>query len=283
MRKGLTFLPSLALAAMIALPALAAEGPNADTVVARVNGEEITIGNMIIAYETLPQQYQDLPKDMLFDGILNQLIQQSVLSQSHGPDVSKRITLSLENERRQLLAGDVMKKIIAEDVTDADIQAAYDTQYANADGGMEYNASHILVATEEEAKAIAEELRGGADFAELAKAKSTGPSGPSGGELGWFSPGQMVPEFETAVTALTKGEISDPVKTQFGWHVITLNDKRKKAAPTLDEVRDTIASDLQRAAIEARIAKLTEAATVERPEIDGFDPEILGKPDVLDN
>ncbi len=283
MRKGLTFLPSLALATLIALPTLAAEEPNADTVVARVNGEEITIGNMIIAYETLPQKYQNLPKNLLFDGILDQLIQQNVLSQSHGPEVSKRITLSLQNERRQLLAGDVMKKIIAEDVTDADIQAAYDTQYANADGGMEYNASHILVETEEEAKAIAEELRGGADFAEMAKAKSTGPSGPSGGKLGWFSKGQMVPEFEAAVTSMTKGEISDPVKTQFGWHVIKLNDSRKKAAPTLDEVRDTIASDLQRAAIEARIAKLTEAATVERPEIQGLDPEILGKPEILDN
>ncbi len=283
MLKGLTFLPSLAFAALIALPALAEEPTDVDRVVARVNGEEITVGSLIVAFDTLPEQYQALPKDMLFEGLLNQLIQQTALAQSHAPEVSKRITLTLANERRQLLASDVMEQVLEGAVTDADIQAAYDAKYAEGVDGMEYNASHILVETEEEAKAIIEELNNGADFAETAKAKSTGPSGPSGGELGWFSTGQMVKEFETAVLTMQPGQISDPVQTQFGWHVIILNEVRPKSAPALDTVRAEISDELRRAAIEAHIETLTDAANVERLDIEGLDMNVLGDLDALDN
>ena len=283
MLKGLTFLPSLAFAALVALPTLAEEPTDVDRVVARVNGEEITVGNLIIAFDTLPEQYQALPKDVLFEGLLNQLIQQTALAQSHGPEVSRRITLTLENERRQQLASDVMAKVLEETVSEADIQAAYDAKYADGTDGMEYNASHILVETEDEAKAIIEELNNGADFAELAKAKSTGPSGPSGGELGWFGTGQMVEEFESAVVAMQAGQISEPVQTQFGWHVISLNEVRPKSAPAFETVRAAISDEVRRSTIEAYIETLTDKADVERLDIEGLDMEVLGDIDALDN
>lgn len=286
MLKGLTFLPSLAVAAFLALPAAAESpdaGPDAGTVVARVNGEEITIGHMIIARTTLPQQYQQLPAELLYNAILDQLIQQSALKQSHGPDVPRHVQLSLDNERRQLLAAEEIEKIMAGAASDADIQAAYDAKYGEGYDEKEYNASHILVETEEEAQAIKTELDGGADFAELAKQKSTGPSGPKGGELGWFSKGMMVPEFETAAVALQPGEISQPVQTQFGWHVLRLNETRPMTAPALDKVRGEIADQLRQDAVTARVDDLVAAADVERPEIDGLDPAILQNLDLVRN
>lgn len=275
MPKGLTFLSSLAMAAVLALPTLVQAAPDADTVVARVNGEEITLGHMIIAHATLPQQYQQLPTEVLYSAILDQLIQQTALKQSRTGDVPKQVDLSLENERRSLLAADVIEKIMAGAASDGDVKAAYDAKYADGIGEDEYHAAHILVETEEEAKAIKAELDGGADFAATAKEKSTGPSGPSGGDLGWFGIGSMVPEFETAVVSMDAGQISDPIKTQFGWHVIILNEKRKQSAPELDAVRDELASKLQEDAVEAKVEELTAAATIERPEIEGLQPEII--------
>lgn len=283
MPKHLTFLAPAALAAAMSLPSMlqAGEDPTADTVVARVNGEEITLGHMIIARASLPQQYQQLPPEVLYEGILDQLVQQNLLKQAFGDGVPKRVMLQLENERRSLLAAEMIEEIMGAAATDEAIQSAYDAQYAGGLGGDEFNASHILVATEDEAKAIRADLDGGADFAETAKAKSTGPSGPNGGELGWFAAGAMVPEFEAAVVALEKGQISDPVQTQFGWHVIVLNDKRKAEAPELDAVRGEITMQVQRDAVDARVEALTKTGEVELIELDEVGPEVLLQLDLL--
>ncbi|WP_425046872.1 peptidylprolyl isomerase [Primorskyibacter sp. S87] len=281
MPKGLTFLAPLAFAVAVAMPAVAADKPNADTVLARVNGDEITLGHLIVARASLPQQYQELPADVLYDAILDQLIQQTALKQSLPDEAPRHIALTLENERRSMLAASAMEGIIAEVVTDEAIQAAYNEKFADGVEGFEYNASHILVETEDEAKAIQADLENGADFAETAKEKSTGPSGPSGGELGWFGEGSMVPEFQAAVMELETGQISAPVKTQFGWHIIILNDKKKAEAPSLDEVRGTIEEDLRKTAIADRVAELTTAAEIERPEIEGFTPELLQQIDLV--
>ena len=283
MSKGLTILPALAVAAALSLPSLAWAEPDADTVVARVNGTEITLGHMIIAHATLPQQYQQLPSDVLYNAILEQLIQQSALQQSHGDEVPRHVELSLENERRSLLAAEEVESIMAGAADEAAIQSAYDAKYADGFGGDEYNASHILVETEEEAKALKTELDGGADFAETAKAKSTGPSGPNGGELGWFGTGAMVPDFEAAVVALEPGQVSDPVQTQFGWHLIKLNEKRKSEAPALEAVQAEIANELRQKAVEDRVEQLTREADVERPTIEGLDPEVLRNLDLVRN
>lgn len=282
MPKRLAFLPSLVLVAFLALPVVA-EPPNADTVVARVNGVEIKLGHMIVARASLPEQYQQLPADMLYQAILDQLIQQSALSQVGSGDVPLHVQLSLDNERRSLLAADVIEDVLAGAVTESDVQAAYDARYADGFGGDEYNASHILVETEEEAAMIKVELDAGAGFAVIAKERSTGPSGPNGGELGWFGTGQMVPEFEAAVVALEPGQVSDPVQTQFGWHVIVLNDKRKAEAPAMDEVREEITGELMRAAVESKVAELTAGATIERPEVEDLTPELLLNIDLVRN
>ena len=205
MPKGLTFLPSLALAAFLSLPVAVSAAPDADTVVARVNDQELTLGHMIIARATLPQQYQQLPAEVLYNAILDQLIQQSALEQSRTTGVPRHIELSLENERRSLLAAEVIEQIMGGAAGESDVQTAYDAKYADGFGADEYQAAHILVETEDEAKAIKVALDGGADFAATAKEKSTGPSGPGGGDLGWFGTGSMVPEFETAVVSLQPG------------------------------------------------------------------------------
>lgn len=280
MPKGLTFLPSLALTAMMALPLAAETQPDASTVVARVNGDEITLGHVIATVAALPPQYQQAEDDVLFDFVLEQLIQQQLLGQQQD-GLNKLNTLRLKNEERSLLAVQTVTALTDTVVTDEAIQAAYDAQYNDFAGEDEFDASHILVETEEQANDLKAQLDDGADFAELARAHSTGPSGPNGGALGWFGKGQMVPEFETAVVALEKGQVSDPVQTQFGWHVVKLNDKRKTEAPALEAVREELAQTVQQDAIQARIDELTQQAQIDRPALEGAGPEVLRQLDLI--
>ncbi|UWR29989.1 peptidylprolyl isomerase [Sulfitobacter sp. W002] len=275
MQKPLTFLSSLALAAAVALPVAAQDEPGVDTVVATVNDTEITLGHMLVARATLPQQYQQLPDDVLFQGILDQLVQQTALADSFTGELPPRVTLSIENETRSLTAGEAIEGVMAEDVSDEELQAAYDAQYKDAEPEQEFNASHILVETKEEADAIKAELDGGADFAEVAKEKSTGPSGPGGGSLGWFGPGMMVPAFEEAVAGMEAGSVSDPVETQFGWHVIKLNETRTGEAPALEDVREELETQVRQTKVQEAIESLTEAAEVDRSAAEGIDPTVL--------
>ena len=275
MQKPLTFLSSLALAAAVALPVAAQDEPSVDTVVATVNDTEITLGHMLVARASLPQQYQQLPDDVLFQGILDQLVQQTALADSFTGELPPRVTLSIENETRSLTAGEAIEGVMAEDVSDEELQAAYDAQYKDAEPEKEFNASHILVETKEEADAIKAELDGGADFAEVAKEKSTGPSGPGGGSLGWFGPGMMVPEFEEAVAGMEAGGVSEPVETQFGWHVIKLNETRTGEAPALEDVREELETQVRQTKVQEAIESLTEAAEVDRSAAEGIDPTVL--------
>jgi peptidyl-prolyl cis-trans isomerase C len=137
------------------------------------------------------------------------------------------------------------------------------------------------VETEGDAKAWIDLLNSGADFADLAREHSTGPSGPNGGQLGWFGPGAMVKPFEEAVMALEVGAVSDPVQTQFGWHVIRLNETREQPVPTLDEVRADLVSEIERAAAEANVMTLIDAATIELTE--GLEPDLLLDTTLLDD
>ncbi len=274
------FLAATAVSALMVFSAgasLAQEDITADTVIASVNGTDITLGHVIVLRNQLPQEYQSLPDDVLFQGIIAQLIEQTLLAdeaEASGKDIPREVGLALDNERRALYAAVQIDEVAGRDISDEAIQAAYDEQYGNLPPEPEFNASHILVETEEEAQAIIETLNGGADFAELAKEKSTGPSGPNGGELGWFGLGQMVEPFEAAVVGMEVGAISVPVNTQFGWHVLKLNDKRDKPAPTLEETRIAIMDGLRQAAVEAEIAALREGADVTLP-VDGFDVTLM--------
>jgi len=273
MSKRTKFLATVSVMVSLATSSVSQDA-TAETVVATVNGTDITLGHIIVLQDSLPEQYQSLPDDVLFSGLLDQLIQQSVLAGQAG-EPSAIITLRLENERRTLLAGSAIQAVIDSELTEEAYQAAYEARFAGAEPTNEFNASHILVESEEEAKALVVELDGGADFAELAIAKSTGPSGPNGGELGWFGPGMMVKPFEDVVTEMETGQISAPVKTQFGWHVIKLNEARIKETPTLDSVRSELTEEIQQRVIEQTLADLTANADVSRPDVSELDPAII--------
>jgi len=255
--------------------------PSADTVVASVNGTEITVGHMILVRESLPEQYRNLPNEQLFDGILEQLIQQTLLADLIGDKDSREIRLTLENDRRLMKASQAVEELSAQAIGEDEIAASYDDRYADADMGMEYDASHILVETEEAAVNLIDKLQAGADFVELAKEFSTGPSGPGGGALGWFGLGMMVPPFEAAVVAMEKGAISSPVKTDFGWHVIKLNDTRAISAPALDEVRGEIIAELQRMAIERQIDELRQQATISRTPVEDIGVAVISQSELM--
>jgi peptidyl-prolyl cis-trans isomerase C len=284
MQKPLTFLAPLAFIAALALPAAAQETTTADpsVVVTTVGETEITVGHMIVAWASLPQQYQDLPDDVLFQGILDQLVQQTALQQQFSGDLPKRVELQLENERRSLTAGEAINGIMDQPLSEEEVQAAYNEEYSNVEQEQEYNASHILVETEEAALAVVEELSGGAEFAAVAREKSTGPSGPNGGQLGWFGKGAMVPEFEEAVVALEVGAVSAPIKTQFGWHIITLNETRIQEAPALEDVRGEIEMQIRQVRAQAKIDEVTAAANVDRSGAEGVVPSVIKQVTVLE-
>lgn len=281
MLKPMKFVISATLAAGLSAPAFA-QDVSADTVLATVNGTEITLGHVIAASATLPEQYQQAPDEALLDGLLENLIQQEILANAV-TDVPRAVTLAAENAKRSLLAGTALDAAFAEAVSDEALQAAYDARVAGFESSKEFDASHILLASEEEAIAVKEMIDGGADFAETAKEKSTGPSGPNGGALGWFGAGMMVPEFEAAVVNMAKGDVSDPVQTQFGWHLIALNDTRDTTPPTLEELRAELASGIEQGVAESLIESLTAEASVDRIDLESFDAANIRNIDLLSN
>ncbi|MFW5655464.1 MAG: peptidylprolyl isomerase [Roseicyclus sp.] len=284
-----TLLAGAALAALAALPLAAQETGQetgqaadiaADTVLATVNGTEITVGHLAAMYDLLPQEYRDLPAQTLFDGMLEQLVRQQVLSDVARDDMTETRRLGLENEQRAFLASSLIDQIAGAELSEEAVQAEYDARFGEVEPEAEFNASHILVETEEEAQALIDELAEGAEFAELAATHSIGPSGPNGGQLGWFTPGMMVPEFETAVFELEPGEVSEPVQTQFGWHVILLNDARTAEVPTLEDVRPQLEQELRQDIVERRLDELVNAAEIDRPTLD-IDPSVITNTDLL--
>ncbi|UXX81927.1 peptidylprolyl isomerase [Roseovarius pelagicus] len=285
-RLQATVVATLLAAVSLAPPAWAddaAEGaPTADTVVATVDGTEITLGHMIALRAGLPEQFSQLPAEVLYKGILDQLVQQTLLQQNMTANMSKAGQLALENETRAVAASEEIARITGVALTDAALKAAFDEKYLNMPEETEYKAAHILVETEEEAKALVTELNDGGDFAALAKEHSTGPSGPSGGELGWFAPGMMVEPFQDAVEQLEAGGISDPVQTQFGWHVILLSETRTKARPDMEEVRPELEEELRQAAMTAHIEQLLTSAKIDRTTGDALDPATLNQFDLLE-
>lgn len=266
-------LAALAGGVALGLAAAPLAAQNADTVVATVGDTEITLGHMIVAKRSLPQQYQQLPDQQLFAGLLEQLVQQNALAQAVG-DPTRATELTIENQRTGLLAGEALGRVGQEAVTDEAIRAAYEARFADAEPSREYNAAHILVETADEAQNLIDQLDEGADFAELAREHSTGPSGPNGGALGWFDAAQMVAPFRDAVTEMEAGEVAGPVETQFGWHVVKLNETRMSEAPPLEEVRGQLADELRQQAQQAHIDKVMAETEVSRTDVE-IDPALL--------
>ena len=243
------------------------------TVLVSVNGEDITVGNIISFQSRLSDQYQSMEDSVLFDGILKQLIQQTILSQKVNIH-SDRIKYALENQTRAFLSTELVGKLSEIEVIESEIESLYVKFSADIERKKEYNASHILVETETEAEELSLSLKNGADFSELAKTYSTGPSGAQGGNLGWFGQGAMVPTFENAVIKLKIDELSVPVQTQFGWHLIKLNDVRKTPVPTIAEVREELITEIKKKKIDFEMSKIIDSADVIYSDLE-IDPKII--------
>lgn len=281
MLKHRSLLLAGALGLAMAVPGTARD-ITADTVVVTVGDTDITIGHMIALSLGLSAEQQQLPPDVFFREVLDLLIQQEAVSQTKSR-LSRKGELRLENSHRALLAGEAANELSEEiTVSEDEIRNAYEARYANYVPQKEFNASHILVKSEEEAMDVLAELEDGADFAELAKERSTGPSGANGGNLGWFGSGQMVAAFENAVMAMNRGQVSGPVRTQFGWHVITLNDVRDSPAPTLDEIRQELQQELWERKFTDAIQAVVDSVQKETRDLSDIDPAILQDTSLID-
>lgn len=267
--------------------ATAQEGttPKADPtqILATVNGTEITLGHIIAARASLPPEYSQLPAALLFNGLLDQLVQQTLLGQSFDGELSLQSQIILENEERAVIAGEAITTFLNRDVDQAELRKLYEEQYPEVEGELEYRASHILVETENKAQDIVAELEGGAVFSALANERSIGPSASVGGDLGWFGDGDMVDPFYEAVITLKPGENSGPVKTQFGWHVINLAETRAVERPAFETVRRDLENEIQQSKLEAHIEELTAQGDVDRADLSGIDPDVITQTDLLEN
>ena len=273
-------LPAVALVFGLAGTATAQE-PSPETVVASVNGVEITLGHVLQARTSLPEQFQQMPMESLLEPLVNQLIDQTALMQSVDGTLTTAEEVALENGRRDFMANTALTRAAEAAVSEeaiAEAYAAFVTEFDGREPTPEFNASHIIVATEEEAQALRTQLDEGADFAELARANSTDGAAANGGSLGWFGLGAMVPEFENAVIDMEVGEVAGPLQTQFGWHLVILNDTRMSTAPELEDVRDALVQNIQREAVEAEIARVTETAEITR-NLDAIAPEAPEAPE----
>ena len=244
----------------------AAEAPAPQgLVLARVNGSPIT-QPVFEVYAAQRQSQQHHGSDTSKEAILEELISLELMRQEgtqKGLDTQPEIVATLEQQERTVLAGAAIREYMQEHpIGDDAVKEMYDTQIGKP--SKEYNARHILVKTREEAEEIIKQLDAGADFAELAKEKSTGPSGASGGKLGWFAPAQMVPPFSEATAKLAKGSYTkEPVETQFGWHVILLEDSRESTPPAFDEVKDRLKVLVANQQLQQHIQQIRESADIE--------------------
>jgi peptidyl-prolyl cis-trans isomerase C len=270
------FLAALLATFLVAGPAavLAQDGKDdANAVVAVVNGYEIRQTSVAAAFQRLPAQYQQIPVDTLYPQLVAQLVTNHLMEVAgrqldlHNDDsVQARIR---EFEGAAIQQAYIERKI-AEQITEEEVLRVYEETIGNAEGPEEVRASHILVKTEEEGVSILKELADGGDFAALARKHSTGPTGPRGGDLGYFTSDAMVEPFSAAAFALEIGAIGpDPVKTQFGWHVIKVVDKRRKPPADLEESRARIQDLLTREFITAHMAELRANAEIQTFNLDG--------------
>jgi peptidyl-prolyl cis-trans isomerase C len=250
-----------------------AAAPPPDTVVAVVNGKKVTRADVISSAQTLPAEYQS-KIDAIFPALIDRLVDLTLLAEEgrkQNLQDDAEVKARIEQITNQVIQEVVIRRHLARAMTEDAIKARYERFVAEQPAQTEIRASHILVATEEEAKQIIKQLEGGADFAAIAKEKSSDPSAKqNGGDLGYFTAGDMVPEFSKAVLAMEKGESSKaPVKSQFGWHVIKVVDKRPKAPPTLEESRSHIEELLSSELLTAYLASLRSTAQVQKFNPDG--------------
>ncbi len=233
-------------------------------VLATVNGAPITEAVFELYQQQMQARAPGNPAALNRETILNEVINLELARQSgekEGLGKDTKLQLQLEQQKRAVLASAAIQQYLsAHPITDEELKNIYEERVPK---GNEYKARHILVEQEDEAKKLIVELGKGADFSELAKEHSTGPSGKSGGELGWFSPKQMVAPFSEAAGKLEKGAYTkEPVKTQFGWHVIILDDSRTATPPSFDQVKPQLQTFVQKQRVQQYITGLREGANI---------------------
>ncbi len=238
------------------------------TVVATVNGQSITEADLTLAEADLDQQFSRLPPEQRRAAALSALIEIRLLAseaEAKGLDKDPEFERRMAFLEQRALHSAVVDAEVSAKITDDEIRKRYDTEMSNTPPVNEVKARHILVKTKEEADAIIKQLDAGGDFEKLASDNTTDPSGKTtGGDLGYFGPGQMVPEFEKAAFALDVGAYSkQPVQSQFGFHVIKVEDKRAQQPPAFDQVKDQIRSLLLRENYFALVKSLRGAAKVD--------------------
>ena len=244
-----------------------------DPVVAIVDGESIHLSELISAKGSMQQQQgRDAPLEQIYPSLLDQLVERRIVTRAattarieDDPEVRMRVARAREN----VLLEAFMSKQIALEISDEKLRQRYRRQIAAAGGEEEVHARHILLESEADARAVLGEIAKGVAFTELAKKRSKGPSAPRGGDLGFFRRQQMVPEFSAAAFALGAGEVSAPVKTQFGWHVIQVVERRRTAPPAFEQVVETLRSEVAREAVLAVVAELRSKADVQLFNADG--------------
>ncbi|WP_454622376.1 peptidylprolyl isomerase [Bradyrhizobium cenepequi] len=241
-----------------------------DRVVARVNGSEIRRSDVALAKEELGPSLDKMDPATKDENVLSFLIDMKVVAKSaddekiaDNDDFKKRLAFT----RNRLLMDSLLAAKGKAAITDEAMKKVYDDAAKQISGEQEVHARHILVETESEAKAIKAVLNNGTDFAELAKKKSKDPGSADGGDLGFFTKEQMVPEFAAVAFSLQPGKISDPVKSQFGWHIIKVEEKRNRKAPDFNQVKAQIETYVTRRAQADYVAKLREGAKIERLDV----------------
>ncbi len=243
--------------------------PAAAKVLSTVNGKQITDEDLKIATEdmrgSLPPQLDDKARDnYVLDYLINsQLVVQKAVAEK--ADQTPEFAKKLAYYKDKLLMEGLLEQVAKGAATDAAVKAMYDEEVKKQKPETEIHARHILVGTEDEAKTALKRLMGGEEFEKLAKELSKDP-GSEGGDLGWFTKDRMVPEFANAAFALDVGQVSDPVKSPFGWHIIEILDKREKTPPTFDDVKGQVSRYLVQKAEMAYIADLRKNAKIERTE-----------------
>jgi peptidyl-prolyl cis-trans isomerase C len=257
---------ALALAAYPMTLAAQQEGGTEDRVVARVNGEEVRQSDVMAIARTLPAEYQ-AQLMAIYPMLVRRLVDFKLAGKAGrdaGLAADDRVKAFVAKAEEQAVRELYLEREIEARISDELIQEAYQVHLADNPPAEELHARHILVETEEEAREVIALLDGGADFAELAKERSTGPSGPKGGDLGYFTADQMVPEFSQAAAALEPGSYTkEPAKTQFGWHVIKLEDRRTAAPPPLEEIEQQLREQVGRETLEIVLNDLRDGAEIE--------------------
>jgi peptidyl-prolyl cis-trans isomerase C len=260
------------LAAATALGAWSVSAAEPNAAVAKVNGQEITQGELKFAEAEIGTELASVPAESRRRVLVEYLIEAHLMAQlAEKADLGKSADFEsrMKYYRMRALRDAFFENKVRDSVGEAAAKQLYEDRVKTIPSQQEVRARHILVKTEDEAKKVAKEIAGGADFAESAKKYSQDSGGEGGGDLGYFTKGQMVKAFEDAAFALEKGKVSAPVQSEFGWHLIKVEDKRDRQPPTFDEVKDQITASLIQAKLQSTVQEMREQAKIEI-----VDPEV---------